>query len=195
MDASSEKSPVSTNVLTITRPTPTRKTSNQSFEVPGLSTIEDVDSAHCLTPTHTQHSEKSAIMSPYASPFDSKQEIVETISGTSNTYTDLEAGYSNTSRNSGTGCKMLAKNAGGGADPWPNADTVKRQRKEQKRNQACCACWGALGKKQKLGVKIGSVLLVIIVITLMCVFISKAVGGGVWNNTSSNAPITMPHNP
>lgn len=84
---------------------------------------------------------------------------------------------------------MLSKDAGGGADPWPSANTVKRQRKEQKRSKACCACWGALGKKQKLGVKIGSGVFVVIIIVLMCVLISKAVGGGVWNKGSSNSPI------
>ncbi|KAH8670255.1 hypothetical protein BGZ60DRAFT_375691 [Tricladium varicosporioides] len=115
------------NVLTITRPVPSRQPSTQSFD--HLSTIEDVDSQHSLTPTRTSHSEKSAIMTQ-TSPFtDSKQDI------------------------------------------------------------ACCACWGGLGKKQKLGIKIGSVLLIVAVIILMCVFISKAVGGGVWSKGSSNAPI------
>jgi hypothetical protein len=159
--------------------------SNQSFEVP--STIEDVDSQHLLTPTRTAHSEKSAIM-PESSPFtDSNQLITDHASGA---FPDLEAGITHETQQSVTGCRVLSKNAGGGADPWPCAKTLsKRQRKEQKRHLACCSCWGGLGKKQKLGVKIGAGVLIVAVIVIMCVFISKAVGGGVWSNHNSNTPI------
>ncbi|EHK96844.1 hypothetical protein M7I_7430 [Glarea lozoyensis 74030] len=115
-----EKIAPNANVLTITRPAASRQTSNQSFEV--LSTIEDVDSQHSLTPTRTAHSEKSAIMTQSSPYTDSKQRIVDR-------------------------------------------------------------------KKQKLGVKVGAGFLIVAIIILMCVFISKAVGGGVWSNHSSNAPI------
>ncbi|EPE32328.1 hypothetical protein GLAREA_07461 [Glarea lozoyensis ATCC 20868] len=178
-----EKIAPNANVLTITRPAASRQTSNQSFEV--LSTIEDVDSQHSLTPTRTAHSEKSAIMTQSSPYTDSKQRIVDS----TNAFPDLEAGMTRGTQNTGTGCRMLSKTAGGGADPWPCTTALKRQRKEQKRRRACCACWGGLGKKQKLGVKVGAGFLIVAIIILMCVFISKAVGGGVWSNHSSNAPI------
>ncbi|KAH6673172.1 hypothetical protein B0J14DRAFT_65590 [Halenospora varia] len=169
------------NVLTITRPIPSRQPSTQSFD--HLSTIEDVDSQHSLTPTRTSHSEKSAIMTQ-PSPFtDSKQDIG---TGSYDLDRDLEQGMTGTTQGSGRGLK---KKRSGGADAWPCPGALKQQRKEQKRRKACCACWGGLGKKQKLGIKVGSGLLIVAVIILMCVFISKAVGGGVWSKGSSNAPI------
>ncbi|KAG9237631.1 hypothetical protein BJ875DRAFT_502611 [Amylocarpus encephaloides] len=126
-----EKISPNANVLTITRPAASRQSSRQSSEV--LSTIEDVDSAHSLALSRTAHSEKSAIM-PQPSPFDSKQQIIES----TNQFPDLESG---------------------------------------------------LGRKQKLGIKIGVGFLVVAVIVVMCVLISKAVGGGVWSKSSPNAPI------
>jgi hypothetical protein len=179
-----EKVSSNANVLTINRPAASRQTSNQSFEV--LSTIEDVDSQHSLTPTRTAHSEKSAIMTQ-SSPFtDSKSQMIDYTNGP---FPDLESGITRGTQHTGTGCNTLSKNAGGGADPWPCSKTLKRQRKEQKRRRACCACWGGLGKRQKLGVKVGAGVLIVAIIILMCVLISKAVGGGVWSNHSSNAPI------
>jgi hypothetical protein len=122
-----------------------------------------------------------------SSPFtDSKSQMIDYTNGP---FPDLESGITRGTQHTGTGCNTLSKNAGGGADPWPCSKTLKRQRKEQKRRRACCACWGGLGKRQKLGVKVGAGVLIVAIIILMCVLISKAVGGGVWSNHSSNAPI------
>ncbi|KAF4632474.1 hypothetical protein G7Y89_g5651 [Cudoniella acicularis] len=160
--ATIEEKSSSGNVLTITRPLPSRQPSTNSFD--HLSTIEDVDSAHSLIPTRTSHSEKSAIMTQ-TSPFtDSRQDIVETTSYQN----DLEQGLTGTTHGSG---QAIRKKASGGADPWPCPRELKSRRKEAKRRKACCSCWGGLGKKQKLSIKVVSGLLIVAAIILIIVIV------------------------
>jgi hypothetical protein len=64
-----EKSAIETNVLTITRPSPARQQSNLSVDI--LSTIEDIDSTHSLTPIQTAATNEKSLdreTSPF-SPF------------------------------------------------------------------------------------------------------------------------------
>lgn len=102
---------------------------------------------------------------------------------------DLEAGLTETATR-GSGERILKKKCdGGGHDPWPCPQALKRQHKAAKRRRACCACWAGLGKRQKLAVKIGSGVTVVAIIVVMCILISKAVGGGVWDKGQTHAPI------
>ncbi|RDL41211.1 uncharacterized protein BP5553_01190 [Venustampulla echinocandica] len=173
----------STNVLTITRPAPSRQPSTQSIDA--RSPLEDADSAHFLTTSRTVHSEKSAIMPQGATFNDSKAEIIETKSCP---MSDLEAGLMETATR-GSADRILKKKCNEGDDPWPCPRALKRQRKAAKRSKACCACWGDLGKRQKLTVKVVSGVAIVAIIVVMCILISKAVGGGVWSKGQTQAPI------
>ena len=63
-EAVNEKAEANTNILTISRPSPARQASNQSINV--MSTIQDIDSVHSMTPPATANNEKFPVAtSPY----------------------------------------------------------------------------------------------------------------------------------
>lgn len=204
-----EKSaPASKNILTITRPVPTRQPSNQSMGI--LSTIEDVESTHSLTPTHTRHNEKSldretSPFSPFYNPTptrysleaqksESKQNI--NVIQSSPYDTDLEACLS-PQLTTKSGNMGLLKTRTGNVEcaVWPGQKALKQKKKAERRERGtfmmCGGCMAGLSNRARLFVKVAVVLLVIGTAIGVGLGVSKAVGGGIWkSSTNANSPIS-----
>jgi len=205
-----EKSMIDTNVLTITRPSASRQPSNLSVDI--LSTIEDIDSTHSLSPIQTttitnekSHERESSPFSPFYNPTptrlslearksESKQNI-EVIQ--SNAYdTDLEACLTpQKTATSGGNVGLLKKKRPVEQEctVWPGQKAMKRKKKAmriQRGKGAFCGCMAGWNKKTKTWVKILMLLLVVGLAIGVGVGVSRAVGGGVWKNQqNSNSPI------
>lgn len=202
-----EKPELATNVLTITRPATTRQPSSQ---VDVLSTIEDIDSTHSLTPIHTQSLNEKPLdreTSPF-SPFYNanptrhsleaqKSESKQNINVVSSAYdTDVEAFL--TPQKTQASCSkagLLKTKSGKDMDStvWPGRKAMKMKKKEMRKQRAkhgVCGCMAGLDKKTKIWVKVLIALLVVGAAIGVGLGISKAVGGGIWkSNSNSNAPI------
>jgi hypothetical protein len=201
-----EKSEPATNVLTITRPAASRQPSSQ---VDVLSTIEDIDSTHSLTPTHTSQNEKSldretSPFSPFYNPNPTrysleaqKSESKQNINIISAAYdTDVETGLTpERTRASCSKAGLLKTKSGKDMDctVWPGQKQMKMKKKEMRRQQAkhgVCGCMAGLDRKTKIWIKVLIALLVVGAAIGVGLGISKAVGGGIWkSNSKSNAPI------
>lgn len=188
------------NVLTITRPANSRQPSNQSIEV--LSTIEDVDSTHSLSPTRS-HNEKSheretSPFSPFYNPAPTrysleaqKSESKQNINVINAAYdTDVEALTPHTTKNLGL---FKSKSGNPECTVWPGQDAMKKKKKAMRRERnkhTVCGCMAGLDKRTKIWIKVLIALLVIGTAVGVGVGVSKAVGGGVWKSSNnSNAPI------
>jgi len=196
-----EKAEPSVNVLTITRPSPSRQVSSKS---PGtLSTIEDVESVHSLTPQHT-HSQKEwpnpferEITSPFYDLENQKTESKQNINFLSTPYdTDVEAGL--TPEKSQASCskvKLTMTCSGDDADRsmWPGEREMKIKKKamrKAKSKHSVCGCLAGMNKKTRIWIKVLIALIVVGAAIGIGIGISKAVGGGIWQNgNTSNAPI------
>jgi len=212
MSAEEEKSAI-TNVLTITRPTPARQQSNVTIDV--LSTIEDIDSTHSLTPTHTRAEKSSSLdqehqasaFSPFYNPnptrysldaqkTESRQNI--NVISSSAYDTDVEACLEPRGTNASNGTAALlskSKTRGETADSavWPGQKALKMKKKAMKvqRNKgSLCGCMAGFSKKTRIWIKIVIALLVVGTAIGVGVGVSRAVGGGFWKNEHKvNAPI------
>jgi hypothetical protein len=176
------------NVLTITRPSPARQVSNQSINV--MSTIEDIDSTHSMTPPATAHNEKfpNAASSPYypqTPASESKQNINpfdQDIEAQTLTQQKTEASQSKTG--------LLKKKCTTTVDPaWPGRDQLKMRKKQLKREKACCGSWVAMSSRKKTMVKVLIFLVVVALATGLGIGISRALNTGVWTKSGSNTPI------
>ncbi|CZR57994.1 uncharacterized protein PAC_07884 [Phialocephala subalpina] len=181
------------NVLTITRPSPARQ---QQGLV--LSTIQDVDSTHSMSPPPSATNEKNPINSlgsPYQystheSRSDSKMNVNVVHSDLDN---DLEAQALTQEKTQASQSKsnLLKNKTKSCVDPaWPGRNHLKQQRKIAKRDRACCRPWASLSKKGK-GIITGVIFLVILGIALGVGFgISSRVGGTITTGNGTNKPIT-----
>lgn len=180
------------NGLTLSRPQPARQHLGLV-----LSTIEDVDSTHSLTPPHSAVHEKNnldSFNSPYQSyshetRSDSKMNVNVVHSSFEN---DIEAQGLTQEKTQASQCKtnLLSMKTKSCIDPaWPGRNNLKHQKKMAKRERACCRPWASLSKKSK-GIISGVVLLVILGVALGVGFgISERVGGTITTGNGTNKPI------
>ena len=161
-----------------------------------LSTIEDIDSTHSVSPPPSVHNEKpaeaqAARFSFYKSSVtnEPKSESKQNINVCD---TDIEA-LAPQLTEAGSSNVGLVKNKSKccGAEAWPSPQELKKKRRAEKRRQMkCCGCWVDLSKRTK------SLLLLLIGLTIVAlatglgVGLSRRVGGGVYSHGSPNAPIT-----
>jgi len=182
------------NGLTLTRPSPARQ---QQHLV--LSTIQDVDSTHSLTPPPSATNEKSnleSLNSPYQyhshneARSDSKMNVNVVHSSFEN---DLEAQALTQEKTQASQSKsnLLKNKTKSCVDPaWPGRNHLKMQRKMAKRERACCRPWASLSKKTK-GIISGVIFIVILGIALGVGFgISSRVGGTITTGNGTNKPIS-----
>jgi hypothetical protein len=187
-----------TNVLTITRPTPTLARQHQV-----LSTIEDIDSTHSMTPPQSPsgHNEKTLEISPY-STFDndtpartaltseSKQNI--NVIHHSPYDTDIEALTPQRTQCSQSKTGLLkSKCKTNIADTaWPTPQELKQRKKAlKKQDMKCCGFWVNMQKRYKVLVYLTIALMIVGLGTGLGVGLSRNVGGGVYLHGSPNAPI------
>jgi len=181
-EVTNEKAEANNNVLTITRPTPARQVSNQSINV--LSTIEDIESTHTMTPPASAHNEK--FPEPASSPYyhqthasESKQNINvghtsfdHDLEAQTLTQQKTEAGQSKTS--------LLKKKCTTNVDPaWPGRDQLKMRKKQLKREKACCGCWAGMSSKKRTTIKVLIFLVIVAMATGLGIGISRALNAGV----------------
>ena len=190
-----EKAGANTNVLTITRPSPSRQVSNQSIHV--LSTIEDIDSTHSMSPPATAHNEKfphDVTSSPYTDYHSHASESKQNITvGHSSFDNDLEAQTLTQQKTDVSQSKtgLLKKKCTTTVDPvWPGRDQLKMRKKQMKREKACCGSWAALSRKKKTMIKVLIFLVVVALATGLGLGISRALHTGAWTKSGSNTPIS-----
>ncbi|PQE34006.1 hypothetical protein CJF32_00002888 [Rutstroemia sp. NJR-2017a WRK4] len=192
-EKSTSPTALNTNILTITRPTPSRQPSSQSI----LSTIEDVSisSTHTLSPTatHTAADEKMstpASVSPFYNPSPTRYSLEASKSSSkqhiaiSSYETDVEACLTPQQTTLGVSTNTLSKEC----TVWPGQKQMKRKKKAMKferGRQGVCGCMAGLDRKTKIWVKVLMALLVIGLAVGVGVGISKAVGGGIWKSDKS----------
>jgi len=215
MSAPSEKQQVipsesdtSTNGLTIIRPNAARQQSSQGVDV--LSTIEDIDSTHSLTPTHTLHNEKISSereTSPFSPFYNSnptrrsleaqKSESKQNINVINSTYdTDVEACLTPQKTEAGSSSKgalLKSKNRKDDCPVWPGQQQMKKKKKMMRKERGkhnLCGWMAGMSKTTQMWIKIFIALLVIGAAIGIGIGVSKAVGGGIWKSQSNtNAPI------
>jgi hypothetical protein len=183
-------------VLTITRPTPSRQPSNRSDV---LATIEDVESSHSVTPTLTPTAthEAESKNSPF-SPFyrhSQTQSSLDALKSESkqniNVYdNDVEACLTKSKTNSlspqQTGKTFGMTRTNKSCTVWPGTQQLKEQNKAARRARMNkYNPMRNLDKKTKVWVKIAIALVVIGLILGVGLGISKAVGGGIWKNSTN----------
>jgi hypothetical protein len=174
--------PINTNVLTITRPSPTRQHSGGAVV---LSTIQDCDSTRSMTPPQTAHHEKSPIdgdSSPYT--FLQKSESKQNINGSNSGFdTDIEAlaPQKTEAGCSKTGLVPMKNKCLSTSNAWPSRTEQKKMMKAKKRNNACCGCWAGMTKMHRNLIKAAILLLLTGLIIGLCIGVTKAVHGGVFH--------------
>lgn len=172
-DEIDEKSKPNTTGLTITRPSPARQGSGAHIAI--MSTIEDIDSTHSLSPPPSARNEKSMDHeNPFYNPTsgESKQNI-----NINHSSYDLEAGLTpqKTECSGRSGLLMMKSRC----DPaWPNRQELKQRKKAAKRERACCSMWAGMSKKNRGVITTVVVLFFLAAAIGVGVGISKRVGGG-----------------
>ena len=77
---------------------------------------------------------------------------------------------------------------------WPGQRAMKMKKKAMRREKAkymMCGCMAGLDKRTKIWVKVLIALVVVGLAVGVGVGVSRAVGGGVWkNSTNANSPIS-----
>ncbi|KAG0652678.1 hypothetical protein D0Z07_0718 [Hyphodiscus hymeniophilus] len=203
MSGNDEKTAAATtaNALTISRPSNARQNSHQSIEI--LSTIEDVDSTHSMSPTVVAHSEKSlereaSPFSPFYNPAPTrysleaqKSESRQNINVINSAYdTDVEALTPQSTKNVGL---LKSKSGNPECAVWPGQNAMKMKKKAMRRERNkhnVCGCMAGLDKRTKIWIKVVIAVVVIGTAIGVGVGVSKAVGGGIWKSSdNSNAPI------
>ena len=148
-----EKSTPITNVLTIARPLSNHYPSTKSVEQYGA--IDDVESTHSLTPSHTVHSEKDHGLFSHSplyrsNPSDSKQNI--------NVYdTDVEACLTPQKTTARSGNAALLKSRAGEnmeCTMWPGQKTMMKKKKAMKRDRMLCRCMAGLDRSTRIWIKV-----------------------------------------
>jgi len=173
-----------------------------------LSTIEDNESTNSLTPTHTQNEKslerETSAFSPFYNPNPTrlsleaqKTESKQNINVISSAYdTDVEACL--TEQKTQASCSksgLLRTKTSKELDctVWPGQKAMKQKKKAMRRERGkhnICGCMAGMNKKTQIWIKVLIALLVVGAATGIGIGVSKAVGGGVWKNSStSNAPI------
>jgi len=192
-EVTNEKAEANTNVLTITRPSPERRASNQSNV---LSTIEDIDSTHSVTPPATAHNEKfpNITSSPYYNPQSQGSESKQNITVVHSSFDhDLEAQTLTQQKTEASQSKtgLLKKKSATNVDPaWPGRDQLKMRKKQLKREKACCGWWAGMSSKKRTLIKVLIFLVVVAVATSLGLGISKALNTGAWTKSGANTPIS-----
>ncbi|CAL3963235.1 hypothetical protein PZA11_000914 [Diplocarpon coronariae] len=158
----------SPNVLTITRPYPGRHHTTRV-----LSTIQDVDSAHSVTPPGTPSDEKDIGLS-YMTRQDTDRDM----------YADLEA-QALTEQKTNASLSTQRRQI----DPaWPGRRYMKAQKKAAKCERARCVCWARLSKLYK-GIIVTCIVLGVLGIALGIGFgLSRKVGGTIYDGTGKQVP-------
>ncbi|RAL68130.1 hypothetical protein DID88_008842 [Monilinia fructigena] len=178
---------VNSNVLTINRPSPSRTQSNQSV----LSTIQDVDSTHSLSPSQTPH-EKSSLaqetspFSPFYNPNPTRYSLEAQKSSSKQNIaiydTDVEA-YLTPQQTTKSGLLSKAKTgATQECTVWPGQQQMKRKKKAMKHDRisaGICGCMAGFDRKTRIWIKVLIALVVVALAVGVGVGISRAVGGGV----------------
>ncbi|KAB8304506.1 hypothetical protein EYC80_003894 [Monilinia laxa] len=176
---------VNSNVLTINRPSPSRTQSNQSV----LSTIEDVDSTHSLSPSQTRH-EKSSLaqetspFSPFYNPNPTRYSLEAQKSSSKQNIavydTDVEA-YLTPQQTTKSGLLTKAKTgATQECTVWPGQQQMKRKKKAMKHDRisaGICGCMAGFDRKTRIWIKVLIALVVVALAVGVGVGISRAVGG------------------
>jgi hypothetical protein len=197
-----------TNGLTITRPSPARQQSSQGVDV--LSTIEDVDSSHTLTPTHTLLNEKISSerdTSPLSTFYNTnptrhfleaqKSESKQNINIINSSYdTDIEACLTPQKTEAGGSSHMAllkSKSRKDDCPVWPGQQQMKKKKKMMRKERGkhnLCGWMAGMSKTTQMWIKISIALLVIGAAIGIGIGVSKAVGGGIWKSSNNtNAPI------
>lgn len=207
MSAVNEKSEPSTNVLTITRSTPSHQPSSQGVDI--LSTIEDNESTNSLTPTPTQNEKtperEASALSPFYNPNPTRLSLEAQKSESKQNINVVQSGYDTDVEACLTPQKTMASSSRGGGllklkssndidgTVWPGQKAMKAKKKtmrKQRNKQGICGCMAGLDRKTRIWIKIVIGLVVVGGAIGVGIGISKAVGGGVWKSKShSNAPI------
>jgi hypothetical protein len=168
---------LNTNVLTITRPAATRQQPSHSIDV--LSTNDDYDSARSsISPPQSAHREKAVANSPYSfHKSESKQNINSSVFDT-----DIEAlsQQKTEAGSSKTGLVNIRSKGVSSANAWPNRVEQKMMLKARKRDKASCGCWAGMTKRNRNIVKVAVLLILIGLIIGLCIGVTRAVHGGVW---------------
>ncbi|KAI9648421.1 hypothetical protein NHQ30_003055 [Ciborinia camelliae] len=184
---------VGTNVAAIDRPTPSRAQSNQSV----LSTIEDVDSTHSLSPTQTRYeksslSQEASPFSPFYNPNPTRYSLEAQKSSSKQNFTlydtDVEAGLTPQQTTKSGGLLKAKTAATQECTVWPGQKQMKRKKKAMKRDRisaGVCGCMAGFDRKTRIWIKVLIALVVVALAVGVGVGISRAVGGGVWKNSQS----------
>jgi len=185
--------PTTHNGLSLTRPHPARQ---QLGLV--LSTIQDVDSTHSLTPPPSANNEKNhidSLNSPYQyNSHEARSDSKMNVNVVSYSYeNDLEAQALTQEKTQASKCtsNLIKNKTKSCVDPaWPGRNHLKQQKKIAKRERACCRPWASLSKKSK-GTISGVILIVILGVALGVGFgISSRVGGTITTGNGNNKPIS-----
>jgi hypothetical protein len=193
-EITNEKAEANTNVLTITRSLPARQASNQSINV--MSTIEDIDSTHSMTPPATAHNEKfpDTTSSPYYHPPTQASESKQNINAVHSSFDqDLEAQTLTQQKTEAGQSKtnLLKKKCTTNVDPaWPGRDQLKMRKKQLKREKACCGWWAGMSSKKRTTIKVLIFLIIVAMATGLGIGISRALNTGVWTKSGANTPIS-----
>lgn len=160
--------------VTITRPSTVRDYSRNHV----LSTIEDVDSTHTLTPTHGTFPASTVRDDSPARSLSYDNMKSESKTNISYYEHDVEACRSNSMTNA-----LSPYSYGPSQQPcsmWPGRKQLKDNRKALKKTRGCQPL-ARFDKKTRIMIKIAIGLLLVGLIIGVGVGISKAVGGGIWN--------------
>ena len=201
-----EKDTPATNVLTITRPSP----SHQYAGV--IPSVEDADSTHSLTPTHTLHNEKSfdreqSPFSPFYNPTPTRHSLEKAKSDSTRNInviptpydTDIEAQSLAPQRttNTTTGKISLLKSKSRGdleCQRWPGQAELKKKRKAMRKARGedlmCCGFMAGMDTGKKTCMKWLIIIVIIGAVIGVSVGVTKAVGGGVFKSSGNpSAPL------
>ncbi|QSZ29600.1 hypothetical protein DSL72_004116 [Monilinia vaccinii-corymbosi] len=186
---------VNANVLTLHRPSPSRAQSNHSV----LSTIEDVDSNHSLSPSQTRQeksglsSQETSAFSPFYNPNPTRYSLDAQKSSSKQNIaiydTDVEASLTPQPTTKSGGALTKAKTgATQECSVWPGQQQMRRKKKAMKHERisaGICGCMAGFDSKTRVWIKILIALVVIALAVGVGVGISRAVGGGVWRSSQS----------
>ncbi|RDW68427.1 hypothetical protein BP5796_09084 [Coleophoma crateriformis] len=183
------------NVLTIEPPAATRAPVNRSHV---LSTIEDVDSTHTLTPCQSSTpgasrapSEKNHPFSPFYSHSSTRYSLEAQKSesklniATYSDSNDVEACI--TQQKSGTS-NLKTFTSTKECTVWPGQKALKRKKQEMKfarQKNGLCGCMAGYSKRTRLIIKLMIAFLVVGAAIGVGLGISRAVGGGIWRSSSN----------
>jgi hypothetical protein len=160
-----------------------------------MSTIEDIDSTHSMTPPATARNEKfpDAASSPYFNHQTPASESKQNINVAHSSFDqDIEAQTLTEQKTGASQSKtgLLKKKCTTNVDPaWPGRDQLKMRKKQLKREKACCGWWVGMSSRKKTLIKVLIFLVVVALATGLGIGISRALNTGVWTKSGSNTPI------